>query len=270
MATSTFGTTDPNATGQANVNNAAGSGSNAIGAFDPNSWQTSTQSGLNNITSQQSQGNQDLVNAFKNQISSQPSATDYYNQGMTAFNVQGLQNTANTLNNAVLQAPISNVNAAKGFNYDNNQVQQKTSQDLQYLTPQANAAQNNATTAQQNAIAYQNAGLQQNQMNLIPLQTAQTQQAQLYAQQYSGFTATAQAQLSALQDKMNQGVALSTAEMSAYASLTSSEQAYQSSLATANAGVQQAQIKNQYLNPVAGSYIVNTLPNPGQNNTTKY
>lgn len=266
---STFGTTDPTIAGTQNVNNAANSGSSAIGAFDPNAWQTSTQSGLNNITSSQSAGNQALTDAFTNQIKSQPSATDYYNQGMGLFNVQGLQNTSNNLNSAMLNAPNSNLAAAKGFNYDQNQVDQKTSQDLQRLGPAAAAAQGYANTAQSNALSFANNGIQQNQMNLIPLQTAQTQQAQLYAQQYSGFTATSQAQLSALQAKMDAGVTLSTSEMSAYASLTASEASYQSALATANADVQKQQIasSNQvigqggtYFNPSTQGYYT---PNVG-------
>ena len=243
---STFGTTDPYAQGKSNVDSANSTGQSNINSFDPNAWQSSTQSGLNNITSQQSAGNQSLVDQFKQQIASQPSATQALATGQQMYNVQPLQNTANQLNNAVLQAPIQDVNAAKGFNYDANQIGQKQTQDLAYLTPQANAAQNNATTAQNNALAYQSAQLSQNATNLIPLQTAQTQQAQLYAQQYSGFTATSQAQLASLQDKMDQGVSLSASEMTAYATLTTQESAYQQSLATANAGVQEAQIGQQY------------------------
>lgn len=246
-----------------NVQSANGTGQSAINSFNPDQWQKNTQSGLNNITSSQAAGNQSLVNAFKTQIASQPSATGYYNQGMSAFNVQPLQQTANTLNNAVLNAPNSNLNAARGFNVDQNQVDQKTSQDLQRLTPAAQAAQNNATTAQQNAIAYQNAGLQQNQMNMTPLQQQAAAQAQLYAQQYSGFTATAQAQLASLQAKMQSGVQLSQSEMQAYQQLTTSEQSYQASLATNQANIQQAQLKNQYQTVPAGNTLVNTFTGTG-------
>ena len=266
---STFGTTDPYAQGKSNVDSANSTGQSSINSFDPNAWQSSTQSGLNNITSQQSAGNQSLVDQFKQQIASQPSATQALATGQQMYNVQPLQNTANTLNNAVLQDPISNVNAAKGFNYDNNQVQQKTTQDLQYLTPQANAAQNNATTAQNNALAYQSAQLSQNATNLIPLQTAQTQQAQLYAQQYSGYTATSQAQLASLQDKMDQGVALSSSEMSAYASLTAQESAYQQSLATANASLQSTQTTAQNQQITAGNTYYNPTTGQYYNPTTK-
>lgn len=264
MATSSFGSSDPNAQGTQNVQNAANSGNSAINSFDPNAWQSSTQSGLNGITASQTAGNQALVNAFSKQIASQPSATQALQTGQGIYNVQPLQNTANALNNAVLQAPNSNLNAAKGFNYDQNQVDQKTSQDLQRLTPQANAAQNNATTAQNNALAYQSAQLSQNATNLIPLQTAQTQQAQLYAQQYSGFTATSQAQLASLQAKMTAGEQLSAAEMQSYASLTAQESAYQQNLATANAAIQQSQLKNQYQTVPAGQTLVNTFTGNSQ------
>ena len=261
-------------TGVSNVNSANSTGSSAINSFDPNAWQSNTQAGLNGITSSQAQGNQSLVNAFKNQISSQPSATDYYNQGMQNFNVQGLQNTSNNLNNAMLQAPNSNLNAAKGFNYDQNQVDQKTSQDLQRLAPSAAAAQNNASTAQTNAINFANNGIQQNQLNMTPYQQQATAQAQLYAQQYSGFTATAQAQLASLQQKMQSGVSLSTQEMQSYAALTSSEQTYQAQLAT-NATTIANTIQNQTaMNVAPQNKIVNAtsqqILSPNTGSVTSY
>jgi len=243
-------------TGVSNVNSANSTGQSAVNSFDPNAWQQNTQKGLDSITSSQATGNQNLVNAFKTQISNQPSATDYYNQGMNAFNVPQLQQTSNNLNNAMLQAPNSNLQAARGFNVDQNQIDQKTSQDLQRLAPSAQAAQNNATTAQGNALSYQNAGLKQNQMNLIPLDQQASSQAQLYAQQYSGFTATAQAQLASLQQKMQSGVQLSSAEMSAYQGLTSSEQNYQASLATNQASIKENALTNQY--KIVGNNLVNT------------
>jgi hypothetical protein len=251
-------------TGQTNVNNAAGSGSSAIGSFDPNAWNSSTQSGLNNITSSQAAGNQGLVDAFKTQISSQPSATDYYNQGRNLFNVQGLQDTSNNLNSAMLNTPNSNLASAKGFNFDENQVQQKNSQDLQRLAPAATAAQGYANTAQGNAISFANNGIQQNQMNLIPLTAAQQMQSDLYARQQSGFSQTSQATLASLQAKMTQGVSLSNQEMASYSQLTAAEASYQGSLATANATVKSAQTTAQnqilpssngtstYYNPVTG------------------
>lgn len=242
-------------TGQSNVNSADSAGSSAIGAFDPNAWQSSTQGGLDSITASQSAGNQSLVDAFKKQIADQPSATDYYNKGRDLFNVQGLQDTSNSLNSAMLNAPNSNLAAAKGFNYDQNQIDQKTSQDLQRLAPAATAAQGYANTAQGNAISFANNGIAQNQMNLIPLTAAQQMQSDLYARQQSGFTQTSQAQLAALQAKMDQGVALSTAEMSAYASLTASEQSYQSAVATANAEIKKQQIaSSNMVVPQGGTY----------------
>ena len=242
---SSYGSTDPYSSGVSNVNNAVSQGNSQLGSFDPSQWAASTQSGLNNITSSQAAGNNDIVNAFKTQIANQPSATDYYNQGMTAFNVPQLQQTSNNLNNAMLNTPNSNLQAARGFNFDQNQIDQKNSQDLQRLGPAAQAAQNNASTAQQNAIAYQNAGLQQNQMNMTPLQQQATSQAALYAAQMTGFGQQQQQELAGLQAKMTSGVQLSAQEMQSYQALTSSEQSYNASIAQANATVKAAQIGQQ-------------------------
>jgi len=247
-------------TGSGNVGNAANAGNSAIGSFDPNAWASNTQGGLKDLWNQQGSTQNQYMSAYKNAISSNPTAQDYYNQGMDKFNVQPLQNTANSLNNAMLQAPNSNLQAARGFNVDQNQIDQKTSQDLQRLGPAAQAAQNNATTAQGNALAYQNAGLQQNATNLLPIQQQGQYLMDSYARQQSGFTTVAQQQLQSLQDKMNQGVALSSAEMQAYTSLASSEQSYQASLASSAASVKSAQINNNFktLNPSQGLYAANT------------
>lgn len=243
-------------TGVSNVNSANSQGQSAIGSFDPNAWKSNTQSGLDKITSSQASGNEDLVNAFKTQIASQPSNTAAYTTANTMFNVPGLQNMANTLNNTILNTPNSNLNAARGFNFDQNQIDQKTSQDLQRLAPAAAAATTNANTASTNAGNYVTAQMNQNQMNMTPLQVKQQAQADLYARQYSGFTATAEAQLTALQQKMQSGVQLSTAEMAAYQGLTSSEQQYKSSIASNQAAIEQANIGNQY--KIVGNNLVNT------------
>lgn len=243
-------------TGQSNVTGAYNAGNSAVNSFNPNDWQQQTNSGLSGIKNSQDATQNDYITQFKNQIANQPSATDYYNQGMQKFNVQGLQDTSNNLNNAILQAPNSNIDAAKGFNYDNNQIQQKTSQDLQRLAPAAQAAQNNATTAQGNAMNFTQNGIAQNNMNLLPLQEQGQYLMDSYARQQSGFTTTQQAQLTALQAKMQSGVQLSSDEMAAFSQLTGAEATYQSALASANASVKSAQIgASNVAIPQGGSYF---------------
>lgn len=256
MSNQTFGTSDPTTQQTTNVTNATTNGNNAINSFDPNSWSTNTQNGLTDLWNKQGTTQNQYFNAYKDAISANPTATDLYTKANQIFNVQPLQQNANALNNAMLTAPNSNLAAAKGFNYDQNQVDQKTSQDLQRLGPAAAAAQNNAQTAEQNAGNYVTAGMQQNNMNLLPIQQQGQYLMDSYARQQSGFTTTAQAQLQALQAKMESGEKLSEAEMAAYTSLASSEASYQNALASANAGVQQAQIGNNYqiLKPSEGLY----------------
>ena len=246
--------------GQTNVGNAANQGQNAINSFNPSNYAANETSGFSGLNGSQNSTQSNYINAFQNQISSQPSTTQAYQTGQKIYNVQPLQNTANQLNNAVLQAPINDVNAAKGFNYDNNQVGQKQTQDLTYLTPQANAAQNNAATAQQNATNYANLQYEQNQMNILPAQQQGQYLMQQYASQMSNYTAANAAQLSALQDKMNQGVSLSNQEMQSYATLTQAEQQYQGYLAQANAQVNAAQATSQYhvVSPSQGLFDAQT------------
>lgn len=248
-------------TGISNVNNANSQGQSALGAFDPNAWNATTQAGLSGIKNSQDTTQNNYVQAYKDQIAANPSATDLYNTAYNKFNVGGLQNTSNQLNNAVLTAPQQNIDAAKGFAYDQGQIDQKTNQDLSRLSPLAIAAQNNSNTAQGNASNYVNAGLQQNATNLLPIQEQGTYLQDAYARQQSGYSTTQQAALTALQDKLDKGIALSTAEMQSYQALASSEASYQSALATANASVQAAKIGQQYQTVTSGQNLVNTFAN---------
>lgn len=251
-------------TGKDNVNAAFNTGSSAIGSFDPNAWAKDTQGGLNSLWNQQGTTQNDYMTAYKNAISSNPSAMSLYKTGNEMFNVPGLQKTSNTLNNTMLTTPNSNLDAARGFNYDQNQIDQKTSQDLQRLAPAAAAAQANTNTAQTNAGNYVSAGMAQNNINLLPIQEQGQYLAELYARQQSGFTTTAQAQLQSLQAKMQAGEQLSAAEMSAYATLSSAESSYQGSLASANATLKAAQVNQQFQTVPAGSTLVNTFTGAGQ------
>lgn len=261
MATSdSFGTTDPYATGKSNVDAAAGIGTSAIGSFDPNAWASNTQNGLTSLWNGQNNTQDAYITAYKNAIASNPSATDLYTKANSIFNVPALQQTSNTLNNAMLEAPNSNIAAARGFNVDQNQIDQKTSQDLQRLAPAAAAAQNNANTAMTNAGNYVTAGMQQNQLNLLPIQEQGSYLMDAFARQQSGFTTTAQSQLASLQAKMESGERLSEAEMSAYATLTSAEEAYNAAKMSANASVTGSQLSNNYqiLKPSEGLYSAMT------------
>jgi hypothetical protein len=138
------------------------------------------------------------MKAYTDAISANPSVTSLFDTANAKYNVLPLQETSNKLNNAMLMAPNSNLDAAKGFNYDQNQVDQKTSQDLQRLGPAAAAAQNNANTAQGNANAYVTSGIAQNNFNLMPIQQQGQYLMDSYARQQSGFTTVAQSQLQSL------------------------------------------------------------------------
>lgn len=210
--------------------------------------------GLNGVTGSQDKTQNSYIDAFKNQIASQPSTTQAYQTGQQIYNVQPLQDTANALTNTMLNTPNNNLNASRGFNVDAGQISQQNSQDLQRLAPAQQAAQNNATTAQQNATNYANLQYEQNQMNILPEQQQQAYLMQQYAAQQTGWTTAQADQLSALQAKMTQGVALSAAEQQSYASLANAEASYQGAIqaaqTTANASM--ANAKTQYQNQIIG------------------
>lgn len=249
-------------TGTNNVNNAFNTGNSAINSFDPSGFSKSVTQGQNSLYgvggAQNNQMN-DYIQSYKNAVSANPSVTSLYNTGNDMFNVPGLQNEANSLNNAVLQAPSTVRNSARGFNFDNNQVQNQTNLDLMNLTPLAAAATNNANTAEQNASNYVQAGITQNNMNLMPVQTEGQQLQQQWAEQATGFDANSKNTLDALTAKMQAGVQLSQSEMSAYTQLAQMEENYQSMVGETGAAITQAQLGNQYKVIPAGNTMVNTF-----------
>lgn len=244
--------------GISNVQSANNQGQSAVSSFDPSAWSSTTNSGLSSVLSNYNNQQNDYQKAFMNQIQNgQPTAQGYYQQGQKLFNVQPLQQTANQLNNAVLQDPINNVNASKGFNVDNSQIQQKTNQDLEYLSPVAQAAQNSANSAQQNALNYTQAGEAQNNLNIIPYQQEGQYIQQAMAQAATGWDANQQAALSALQAKMQAGVQLSAQEMQSYATLTQAEQQYQAAIAANQAGIEEAKLGQQFQALSPGQQLYN-------------
>lgn len=251
--------------GMNNVQGAYNTGKDAVGNFNPTDWAQQTQGGLKSLWNDQNSTQNQYINAFKNQIMSQPSATSLYKTGNDMFNVTGLQNTSNQLNNTILNTPNSNLDAAKGFNYDNNQVAQKTSQDLQRLAPAAAAAQANANTAAGNAANYVANGMAQNQYELQPTLQQGNYLMDSYARQQTGFTTTQQSQLDALKQKMMSGVQLSSDEMAAFSSLSNAESSYQSALTSANTELQKQKIVSQNQILPQGATYLNVSTNKAYN-----
>ena len=139
---------------------------------------------------------------------------------------------------------------ARGFNVDQNQVNNATNQELQRLSPLASAATNSAQTAQNLAGQYVTQGMAQNQVNLLPVQAQQQLMSDQFARQMTGYSEANQAELQGLMQKMQSGVALSTAEMARANQLATSETSYNTALIG-----QQNQVLNPnqtYLNTITG------------------
>src|ERR1700728_2635047 len=134
----------PDSSTTAVANNATQTGQNSVNSFDPTASQNNFLSSYNALNATQQQGTNDYVSQYAKAVASNPTVSQLYQQGNAQYNVPGLMQNANQLNNAVLQDPQQNVNAAKGFNYDSNQVGQQTTQDLARLDPLAQAATNSA------------------------------------------------------------------------------------------------------------------------------
>jgi hypothetical protein len=234
--------------GSSQAQTAQNTGQNAINSFDPNATANKTSQGYGNLWNQQNSTQNDFINSYKQAISNNPSVTDLYNQGNEKYNVNALAANANQLQNAVLQAPQQSLDAARGFNYDQNQVANQTNLTLGRLSPLASAAQNNLSTAQGLASQYVTAGQAQNAQNLLPVQAQQSYLTDLYARQASGWTTASEQEYNGLVAKMNAGISLSDQEMQRANQLAQAQSAYNT-----------AQQSNQYkvLNPA--QTLANTL-----------
>jgi len=218
--------------GNSVANSAISSGNNAVNSFDPSGTANSQRTNWSNLFNNQNSTQNDFINSYNAKIASQPSLSDSYAKYGAANNLTGLGQQANTLNNAVLQTPQQNLDLAKGFNYNQNQVNQKTTQDLTKLQPLATAATNNFQTAQN--LTNQQVGYQQtqNQYELQPLQAQQQMTTDAFARQMTGYTQANQAELEGLISKMNAGVTLTQAEVSRANALASAEASYKSAQAS--------------------------------------
>jgi hypothetical protein len=238
--------------GNSIADSAISNGNKAVNSFDPAGNANSQRTDWGTLFDTQNNTQNDFLNSYNAKIASQPSLSDSYAKYGAANNLTGLGNQANTLNNAVLQTPQQNLDLAKGFNYNQNQVNQKTTQDLTKLQPLATAATNNFQTAQN--LTNQQVGYQQtqNQYELQPLQAEQAMTTDAFARQMTGYTQANDLELQGLMSKMNAGVTLTSAELSRANTLATAQASYQSTIDAANINQ-----KYKTLNP--SQQLVNTM-----------
>lgn len=216
---------------------AQNTGSDAVTNFDPNAIKSDVTNNFDSLNTAQTNTTNDFLKQYQATIAAQPSLSDMYAKYGAANNLPALGQQSTQLNNAVLQVPQQNLDLAKGFNYGQAQVDQKTNQDLTKLQPLASAATNAFQNAQN--LTNQQVGYQQtqNQYELQPIQAQQQMLTDQYARQMTGFTTEAQTELAALTAKMQSGVALSQTEMDRADTLATAQASYQNALTTANTQV---------------------------------
>jgi hypothetical protein len=125
----------------------------------------------------------------------------------------------------------------------------------------AQAATNSAQNAQTLAGQFVAAGQAQNAQNLLPIQSQQQFALQQQANQAQAYITANQSTMDALTQKMNAGVQLSATEMQQYNTMVQAQAQVQSAQTSANAGITEAQLNNQYQNVGKGNTLVNTFAN---------
>ncbi|MBU6501182.1 MAG: hypothetical protein KGI72_05145 [Patescibacteria group bacterium] len=243
-------------------------GQNAINSFNPQDVAGTQRQGFSSLFgSQMGAGapisSQDYYNKYASAIAANPSVTGLYNTANTQFNVPQLANQAAYLNNQVANVAPTQYSLARGFDVSDPQVQNAINTNLRFLQPQATAATNFAQTAQNLAGQYVQAGIAQNQFNLLPVQQQGQMLSDALARQSTGFDIAAQNELQGLVSKMNAGVTLSQTEMSRANSLLQAQEAYQQAVDTAKIQQQTtlgaSQLANKYQNIPAGNTLINTF-----------
>jgi hypothetical protein len=211
--------------GKSIAQNARQTGESAVNAFNPTQTQKNFLGDYNSMTAGQFGQAQDYTKRFADTISSNPSATDYYQRGNEAYGVQPLMEQANYLNTQVTNAVPNAYKTARGFDVSDHQVQNAANVNLRFLQPQATAATGQAQVAQQLAAGYADRGMQQTDINLRPI-TAEGQfiQSQQEGQGEAYRQANAQ-EMTGLISKMQSGVKLSELEYARLNELIQAESA---------------------------------------------
>lgn len=247
------------ATASSSINDAKNAGSSAINSYDPTAaGNTSTGAVSSNFNTAQSQ-NRQAVDPLSAVIKSNPSVTSLYQQGNQLYNVPQLANLATNLTNQVNNAVPAGYGGARGFDISSDQINNGVASKLAYLTPQENAATANYNTAAGLASNFVNAGIQQNEQNLIPAQENASLTAQNQAAEATGWNQAQKATLDGLMAKMQSGVQLSEQEMQTAQALAATEESYNAQIASNQAGIQEANIGNQFKSIPAGQNLVNTF-----------
>lgn len=248
-----------NSTATSLQNTATSTGQNALNSFDPTASQNNFLNSYNSLNANQQQGSQSYQDQYAKAVAANPTVSQLYDTANQNFNVPGLMQQSTNLNNAMLQDPQQNVNAAKGFNYDANQVGQQTTQDLARLSPIAAAATNQAQQAQTLAGQQVAAGQAQNAQNLLPIQSQQQFLLQQQGNQAQAYVTANSDAFQALTAKMNAGVQLSQTEATMYNAYIQAQESLQQQQ-LANQGSLANTIQGQKFATIpAGSNLVNTF-----------
>ncbi len=260
------------ATDQANT--AKTTGENAIASYDPTAAGQSVMKSTGDLASQLGSQTGQYISDYTKAVANNPSVTSLYETGNKLYNVPQLAATATNLQNRLTDLVPNAYQGAKGFDIDSTDINNGIANASAYLTPQAGRAAANYDTAAGLASNFVNAGLTQNQMNLLPIQAeAPLLQTSQQAQGTVWNTAAAQT-LQGLIAKMQAGVTLSQSEMEMAKTLAQAEEAYQQQQ-TQNQTTLANTIQGQkYLNIAPGNNLVNTVAqsflNPSTGNVGTY
>lgn len=229
-------------------------GESAINSFDPTSVANTQKQSYGDLFNTQSGQSNDFVKRYADTVAGNPDVRSLYDQANQQYGVPGLAKTANYYQNVQTNAIPDAYQATRGTDISNSQVQNGVANKLAYITPQSNAATTNLQTAQGLAAGQVQAGIQQNEFNLLPVQAQQDFLAQQQAAQSTGWTQANSSEFQSLIAKMQSGVSLSQSEMDRANALAKAESDYQSALATTQAA-------NRYQTVAPGTNLVDTFAN---------
>lgn len=168
----------------------------------------------------------DFLNRYKQAIGGQETTSAMAGRLGSELGLPALNKNAFMLNQAVTNLPQTNIDASRGFDVNQNQLDRMTNHGLQKLSPLAQ----NATAQAQNAQSSLNTQMGYEQADqakaLTPFNTEQSMLSDRMARETTLYSQQNQQELDGLIAKMNAGVTLSEGEKNRANQLAVAEQQY--------------------------------------------
>jgi len=216
------------------------SGASTVAGYqfpDLTGYMSGVRSSTNDLFNNQNQQVGNFLSSYSNAINNQETVPAMWQRLANETGYNALNKQALDINNQLNYLPQTETAAMKGFDVNNNQLNNDINTQTWKLAPIAQRATSEAQNAA-NIMGQQIAATQaQQQKELTPYTAEQGFLTDYLARQTSAFTTENEQELNALEQKMSTGATLSDDEQNRLNQLKIAEEGYQNQLAIAQAQI---------------------------------